>query len=271
MINIHYVRLKQLYTPLLFVIIFGIVIFVTNSLYIFHIERKSIALLESKSCVPVPIVFNEGLGRIGKFLPDDFQDIFRRVIEIDIPSEDIHEKDFEALKNFYFLKKLTLYGTCDINPRSPSPYGRENIFKTLGNIKSLRILIIRNTYISENTFKHIVSLENLQELDLDYSIIPTNELYYLREMPSLEVLSLNGTDIDDTAISHLKCLKQLNSIMLFSTNISEHGFKELVSMPKLKHIGIEWPSKSLVKDFDKHGIKVLSALTYLYKDLYECK
>jgi hypothetical protein len=80
----------------------------------------------------------------------------------------------------------------------------DNDMQYLNDLPHLKILSIRNSFITDARLKYINGLTQLEDLDLSGSTITDSDLHYFENLKHLETLDLTGTKPTDVGIERLK-------------------------------------------------------------------
>lgn len=159
---------------------------------------------------------------------------------------------------FHEVGRLPLLESLDINA---GLYFTVEGRKKLGNLKNLRVLLLRSVNISYAELIYLNDPKQLRSLDL--SVGKNEDLVHLKSFENLESLSLdahfNGYSCryDDGAIEALRPLKKLRQLNLQNTLISDAGMRTLAEFTELRELNL---ADTKVTD---RGIRELAKLTNL--------
>jgi serine/threonine protein kinase/Leucine-rich repeat (LRR) protein len=95
--------------------------------------------------------------------------------------------------------------------------------QVIGGIKSLGLLLLKQTPVGDDTCRLISSLPRLRNLDLGETKVSDAGMEDLAKLVDLEYLQLNGTGISDAGLKKLESARILHLLTVDSTNCTEAG------------------------------------------------
>lgn len=154
-------------------------------------------------------------------------DVFRRLIVINLQRTKVTDADLVKLKGLHDLKVLDLSGTQITDA---------GIAHLKGLTKDTQLLLPSTDGVTDRSLENLSELKNLEWLLLNNTKVSDAGIKYVRKFSNLQRLDLTGTSITDESIENLRGMTQLKWVSLSSTAITDKGVKYLSKMPKLSYV-----------------------------------
>jgi hypothetical protein len=109
----------------------------------------------------------------------------------------------------------------------------------VAGLAELRNLQIYNSQIDAGGMQHLTRLSRLEQLLLWGTRFGDEELIHVKSLPSLKVLALGQTSVTDAGLAHLEGLSNLAHLSLRRTKITDAGLEHLKGLAHLSFLGLE--------------------------------
>jgi hypothetical protein len=147
-----------------------------------------------------------------------------------------HDKDVEKIE-FSKPGMWLVHGEV----RMVSLAGMPNATVGLQHIQALNtvtLLSLRNTDLTTDDMCVLGEVRSLRGLVIDNARIDERTLRCIAKIPALETLSMVGTPISDSMLRHLVGHPQLRVVRVGDTDVGDAGVEHIVRIPKLSHLDL---------------------------------
>jgi hypothetical protein len=121
----------------------------------------------------------------------------------------------------------SIAGEPVIRVRMPCGRTTAAALKELNELKQLRALSVRASFITDAGVKSLTEFGHLTELLLGYNSVTDAGLKELKKLPQLTRLDLSHNTISDQGLKELKECKRLRHLDLRSNNVTDTAVNEL--------------------------------------------
>jgi len=106
-------------------------------------------------------------------------------------------------------------------------------FSAVGELPSIRWLVLRDTGLTDAAMRHVVRLQGLTDLDLSGTPVGGPGLEHVANLPNLQRLYLANTNVDARGLSALRHAGQLLTLDLHGVPMTEAHAKAVAQIPSL--------------------------------------
>jgi Leucine-rich repeat (LRR) protein len=114
----------------------------------------------------------------------------------------------------------------------------DRIAPHLAKLVHLEHLALGGTRISDDSLAALDSLPSLRVLRLDRTRVTNRGLAHVGKLSALEVLTLDQTDVVDAGVAHLAGLANLRELTLDHTLVTDRALDYLLGMRQLERLGL---------------------------------
>ena len=146
------------------------------------------------------------------------------VIGVDVARSQITDAHMVGLRRLDHLETLNVVGTRITDAG----------LKEVGEMPSLRRLILARTGITDACLAPISRLKDLEELNLDNTAVTDAGLERVGRLANLRRLAVGWTRVTDAGMKHVGGLRRLEWLDLTSTQVGDAGLAELKGLGNLQ-------------------------------------
>ena len=220
-----------------------------------HTGRKAVyEFLEVKSALELPVTQREVIERamrktLGKH---DSQPVSASdcdsIFELDLSEQPLTDEGVQHLATFSRLATLKLCGT-EITDEGARSLGllkslrildirrtrlTDSGINHLAEVRGLQNLCLRNTRLTDDGLRCIAVLDSLRALDVSFTLVTEVGLQHLPLFTNLEDLDISFLTIQGVGLCHVAKINRLAVLSLYETKLQDDCLSHLVDHPRLR-------------------------------------
>jgi len=139
--------------------------------------------------------------------------------------------DRALMRHLPWLKKLQTISleSCNVS---------ESGLMTLGDVGSLRDIMLSDTRANNSTLEVVCKLPHLESLDISFTMVDDRGLYYISKSKSLKSLNIESSEFTDSGLLHICKLPRLEHLDLYDSRVTDLGCTYLANLKSLKSLEI---------------------------------
>lgn len=172
----------------------------------------------------------------------------------------------------------------EIDLEYAGPQVVDRVLSSLGRLRNLRSLSLRNRALTDGDLAHLEELKDLEHLDLSWTSIGNDSLKHflglaqlktlrldgtlvtgagfeeLKHLANLQELSLTGSQLDDAGLAFVTECRNLRKLELRHTRVTDAGMPDLKRLPDLERLELDGTE---VSDAGMRTVRLLKGLQFL--------